>query len=831
MSGGQPEADAAAPQPVEASARAPSSDPVAQFWQHINDNKVLQWAVGYLGAALALADGEGLVAHAFHWPDLAGQILIGALIVGFPVAVVFAWYHGHKGLQNFSTAELTIVALLVLVGGGGLFLMVRPTPMQIADAPPPRSAAPAMVQSATPAPTMSSFAATLAAMTRLVQSDRYEAAFELALPLANSTQARADAAFQDLWRQIDVPMRPLVSQDGARVSFQSAEEIHAPWHGAGVTPFAHAVDAPRGALRLKIEKPGFRTGLFVVHNPGLSTRSPIPDPVAALFAPVPLELAPDGSIADDMVLVSHTNIPIFVSGWSQIITGSDQHEIPAFAIAKYEVSNREFKAFVDAGGYDNPAYWEGLKFQDRGHALSWSEARKRFVDSTGRPGPAGWHVSTYDKDQGDMPVGGISWYEAVAYARFRGRMLPTIHHWARAAFAPYEAGFATAPAIVLTSRFAADGPIPAHSDVGMGPWGTFNTAGNVREWVWNASGDQALMMGGAWSDYAGLYQYVYPASPMERLPQDGMRLMSPLQGSSVDPELLKPITLAYQVARYDRAPVSNDAFEAMRFQFPASQAPQHTTVQTVKESDLWIAEEVRLSFADNQTLILYVVRPKTHKDPLQVVVYGPPGDSLIPNQTNRDALKQVRPPVDTVVDSGRALVIPIWAGTYETANTMVARDLVEKTERNRLGALAWYPQIRSVLDYLATRPDLDLQRVGYMGVSLGAAYIGPEVIALEGRIRTAILISGGLPQAEGVHPMGDAVNYAPHIKVPVLMIGGRYDHIFLYEQSQKRMFALLGTPPDQKKQMVFESGHFAFPSNSVAMEIGNWLDKYLGPVR
>src|SRR4249919_192317 len=126
MSGGQPEAEASAPQPPEAVARGPSTEPVVQFWQRFNDNKVLQWAVGYLGAALALADGEGLVAHAFHWPDLAGQILIGALIVGFPVTVVFAWYHGHKGMQNFTTAELTIVALLVLVGGGGLFLMVRP---------------------------------------------------------------------------------------------------------------------------------------------------------------------------------------------------------------------------------------------------------------------------------------------------------------------------------------------------------------------------------------------------------------------------------------------------------------------------------------------------------------------------------------------------------------------------------------------------------------------------------------------------------------------------------------------------------------------------------
>jgi hypothetical protein len=62
------------------------------------------------------------------------------------------------------------------------------------------------------------------------------------------------------------------------------------------------------------------------------------------------------------------------------------------------------------------------------------------------------------------------------------------------------------------------------------------------------------------------------------------------------------------------------------------------------------------------------------------------------------------------------------------------------------------------------------------------------------------------------------------------MINGRYDHIFPYEQSQKRMFDLLGTPANEKKHMVYDVGHFAFPSNSIAMDISDWFDKYLGPV-
>jgi eukaryotic-like serine/threonine-protein kinase len=63
---------------------------------------------------------------------------------------------------------------------------------------------------------------------------------------------------------------------------------------------------------------------------------------------------------------------------------------------------------------------------------------KVFVDRTGRPGPSTWELSNYPEGRDDYPVSGISWYEAAAYARFRGKTLPTIYHWARAAFPKNE---------------------------------------------------------------------------------------------------------------------------------------------------------------------------------------------------------------------------------------------------------------------------------------------------------------------------------------------------------------------------------------------------------
>ena len=59
--------------------------------------------------------------------------------------------------------------------------------------------------------------------------------------------------------------------------------------------------------------------------------------------------------------------------------------------------------------------------------------RFRLRNATGRPGPAGWELGRFPDGHGDLPVSGISWFEAAAFAEFSGWSLPTIYHWFRAA--------------------------------------------------------------------------------------------------------------------------------------------------------------------------------------------------------------------------------------------------------------------------------------------------------------------------------------------------------------------------------------------------------------
>ena len=666
-------------------------------------------------------------------------------------------------------------------------------------------------------------------ITELVQNDQYGEAFRLALPLANDARLEQDAWLRKAWEDMVLPMKPLVAEDGATVYFKAYADMDGEWFKAGITPFAAAVPAPRGTLRLKVSKPGFRTAYFAVANPGPSVVNEPPDPRLERNAiGVPLPLVELGSVPDDMVIVPRTDVPVWVPGWTPQRQGGFRREIPSFLIARSEVTNQQFKEFVDAHAYENADYWEGRTFVENGKTLSWTDARAKFVDSTQRPGPAEWQLSTYPEGQGSYPVGGISWYEAVAYARFRGQMLPTVHHWARAAFAPVDPRFNVAPAVAASSRFSALGPLPADAEVGLGPWGTFQMAGNVREWLWNSAGATALAPGGAWSDYASENWGAFPLAPMDRSPTNGIRLMQTPADAALVAELSEPIRLIDGELR-SISPVSDEAFAAMLLQFDQAHfEPVDVSISVIEQTPLWSAEEIVLTFAEAERTTLYIVSPRSHSKPLQPIVYAPPANCCVLKLPNRAALEQMQE-AGFVVDGGRALIIPIWSGSYQRFAPLPAEPRL-LADRQRESALAWQRDMRIVLDYVATRSDIDSERAGFLGASIGA-FGQAIVLAIEPRIKVAALMSGGIPRFETPHPMADIVNYAPRIKIPVMMINGRMDHLLPYATAQQPLLELLGTDAASKALINYDGGHYQYRSNTVARHVTDWFDRYLGPAR
>ena len=106
-------------------ASSPHADASKDIWERIKEHKILQWSLGYLGAALALAHGAELLGHTFHWPEFVQRLILGVFIVGLPMVLTLAWYHGHKGLKGVGQGELMITSVLLVIGAGLLIVLVR----------------------------------------------------------------------------------------------------------------------------------------------------------------------------------------------------------------------------------------------------------------------------------------------------------------------------------------------------------------------------------------------------------------------------------------------------------------------------------------------------------------------------------------------------------------------------------------------------------------------------------------------------------------------------------------------------------------------------------
>jgi TolB-like protein len=86
---------------------------------------VVQWGVAYTAGTWALLQGIGFASDAFHWPDATKQLALIALLIRLPISLTLAWYYGDRGHQRPVRSELAIIFLLLLLGGGALWLYRR----------------------------------------------------------------------------------------------------------------------------------------------------------------------------------------------------------------------------------------------------------------------------------------------------------------------------------------------------------------------------------------------------------------------------------------------------------------------------------------------------------------------------------------------------------------------------------------------------------------------------------------------------------------------------------------------------------------------------------
>jgi len=629
---------------------------------------------------------------------------------------------------------------------------------------------------------------------RLVHQGKYFDAFALARKAER--YARDDPALAALWPEFSDTMSIATTPAGAQIYSKPYNSTDGNWTRLGKSPTPPTRMAS-GLYRWKLTKPGYAT---------LEVRRPTSN------SPVSFVLYKKGRIPSGMVRVSGGHFKLALTGMSHHAI-----ELEDYFIDRHEVTNKQFKEFVDSGGYRDRKYWKH-EFVKDGSPIPWSQALRDLCDKSGAPGPAQWKNGQCAAGRDDYPVGGVSWHEAAAYAEFAGKDLPTIYHWSRAGIT----GGRYSGAVLPHSNFDQERSAPAGRYHGMADCGAYDMAGNLREWCWNKSGDnKRYILGGAWNE--PLYKFVSPTTldPFDRSATNGFRCVKYVSPGAVEPTAFEDVASQYREYE-NETPVSEAEFLLYKKTLYSYEktALNEAVVSIDDSAEHWRHETIVFDAAyGNERVIVHLYLPRNAAPPYQTVIYFPGNSALMLNRYHS------RFP-EFFLKSGRALLYPIYKGTYER-NDGMPTNRPNRSLSYRDHVIWWTKDVSRSIDYLATREDIDSEKLTYYGFSWGAI-LGSLIPAVEQRFKTCVLVGGGF-NVEPALPEVDQINFAPHVKMPVLMLNGRYDSVLPVDKSQKPMFKLLGTPEKDKRHILFDSGHL--PREYVNEETLKWMDRYLGPVR
>jgi len=624
---------------------------------------------------------------------------------------------------------------------------------------------------------------------RLASENKYDSAIHVAT-LFESILPN-DTTLDVPWMMIARNLTIRTDPPGARVFYWTLwEDADTARQFLGTTPI-EGVPLPHFSTHFRFEKDGYEPR-DVIKPPWGDTRD---------LTRVVLDTV--GSLPSGMVRVS---------GWSEDLgyTFPDTFGVTDYYLDRFEVTNRQYKEFVDAGGYETPDYWREPFVVD-GVTVSREEARELLIDRTGRPGPSTWEDGSYPEGKGDDPAGGLSWYEAAAYARFAGKSLPSSWHsiWALDEALRSE--------VIPWSNLEGEGPVAVGTLRGMGTYGALDQYGNVREWAYNAMGGERFIHGGSWSDvdHRWMEWKWRSLSPWDRSPENGLRLalyMDTVGISSAQKPVPVPVAPEYPERDYRlESPVDAAEYERLARSYDYESAALDPVVELADTVYGWPLERISFTGPDStRTMGAYLFLPRSGRPPYQTVLYFTGYVASFRNFAAEYAAM-----FDPILRAGRAVAVPILYGTFEPFDPekgLFEHVLYQPPEI----VVQWVKEVRRAVDYLVSRPDLETH--------------APVVLALEPRIKAALTESGTLLDDLPVEPRHiDPFHFLPRVRTPITIIHSHYSEWFPFESTQQPMLDHLGTSEEHKRLL---SGPYSdpVPLYNIFPHVNPWFDEYLGPV-
>jgi len=485
-----------------------------------------------------------------------------------------------------------------------------------------------------------------------------------------------------------------------------------------------------------------------------------------------------------------------------------------FWIDKYEVSNEQYQTFVTGGGYRR-AELQG------------------FADRSGMPGPRGWTGQEYPQGRRRYPVTDVSWVEAAAYCAARGKGLPTVFEWEKAArngaTAPGEGqmmpwGYGRpGDATSLRANFGSSGSQPVDAyPFGISIWGAYNMAGNVKEWTANPVQGGYGVTGGSWEDPIYMYPTYGALAANASSPSLGFRCASPTVAGHDQGGFRVPIET--RTPHY--TPVSSATFKSLLDHYRYDSRPLEATVLQSVETPDWTRHKIRYVALEGDTTLAYLYLPKQAAAPFQTMVYLCSSAAFLQVRT---VPEEVDWAIGPNIRAGRAVLAIVFKGMAERAFGPGWEPPAPTSVRFRDLMVLHATELRRGLDYLATRADVDMRRLAFVATSWGAGSRLP-LAAVDDRFRAMVFIGGGIDERMSLAALPEASsnNFAPYIRPPKLLLNGRDDEEDPWLTRALPLWSLLREP----KQLVLVpgAGHIV-PLEIRVPAINRFLDQTLGPVR
>jgi hypothetical protein len=371
------------------------------------------------------------------------------------------------------------------------------------------------------------------------------------------------------------------------------------------------------------------------------------------------------------------------------------------------------------------------------------------------------------------------------------------------------------------ANFNSRGPEPVEAyPFGIGPYGAYALAGNVKEWLANRIGDGYGVTGGSWEDPAYLHS-AYGSHPAT-LSSAALGFRCARTSTGGDPGRgVLPLDLDERTPDY--TPVDRATFRTLLTHYQYDRRPANPRNRTSTETEGWTRERLWIDGVDGDSILVYFYVPNQARPPYQTVVHVPGGGVFFGETLPEETEWAIGP----VIQGGRAVLAVVLNGMMERGRGPGYTTPPTNSVRFRDEMVNHATELRLGIDYLEERDDVDMARLAYVSFSWGGGSRLPFA-AVDDRYKAVVFIGGGIDERVKPNlPEADNVNFAPYIDVPKLLLNGRNDEEHPWYRRALPLWNLLEEP--KELVLVEGAGHLPPPEARIPA-INGFLDRTLGPV-